>query len=73
MKLTPTIAFLFLAAVLLYGPLIGWGIPEEHAKYYEEGIRNGGTVLGVTPRNDEDAEYIENEWRNNYHGDHVYR
>lgn len=57
----------------IIGALIGWGIPEEHAKYYEEGIRNGGTVLGVTPRNDEDAEYIENEWRNNYHGDHVYR
>ena len=57
----------------IVGALIGWGIPEEHAKYYEEGIRNGGTVLGVTPRNDEDADYFENEWRNNYHGDHVYR
>ena len=57
----------------IIGALIGWGIPEEHAKYYEEGIRSGGTVLGVTPRSDEDAAYIENEWRNNYHGDHVYR
>ena len=57
----------------IVGALIGWGIPEEHAKYYEEGIRKGGTVLGVTPRTDEDAAYFENEWRNNYHGDHVYR
>ena len=57
----------------LIGALIGWGIPEEHAKEYEEGIKNGGTLLGVSPRNDEDAEYFENEWRNNYRGEHVYR
>lgn len=57
----------------LVGALIGWGIPEERAKYYEEGIRKGGTVLGVTPRTDEDAEYFENEWKNNYRGEHVYR
>jgi hypothetical protein len=57
----------------LLGALIGWGIPEDRAKYYDEGIRNGGTVLGVTPRSEEDATYFENEWRNNYHGEHVYR
>jgi hypothetical protein len=57
----------------LVGALIGWGIPEDRAKYYDEGIRNGGTVLGVTPRTNEDADYFENEWRNNYHGEHVYR
>lgn len=56
----------------LIGALIGWGIPEEHAKHYEEGIRNGGTVLGVTPRTDEDARYFADEWRNNYHGEDVY-
>ena len=56
----------------LVGALIGWGIPEEHAKHYEEGIRNGGTVLGVTPRNDEDARYFADEWRNNYNGEDVY-
>ena len=57
----------------LVGALIGWGIPEEHAAKYEEGIKNGGTFLGVNPRNDEDAEYFENEWRNNYRGEHIYR
>jgi hypothetical protein len=57
----------------LVGALIGWGIPDEHAREYEEGIKNGGTFLGVTPRNDEDAQYFENEWRNNYRGEHVYR
>ena len=57
----------------LLGALVGWGIPEEHAKVYDEGIRSGGTVLGVTPRTPEDADYFENQWRNNYHGKHVYR
>lgn len=57
----------------LVGALIGWGIPEDRAKEYETGIREGGTVLGVNPRSDEDADYFENEWRTNYRGEHVYR
>jgi hypothetical protein len=56
----------------LIGALIGAGIPEERAKLYDEGVRNGGIVMGVTPRTDEDAAYFENEWKN-YHGEHVYR
>src|SRR5215216_3116265 len=43
----------------LIGALVGWGIPEERIKHYEEGIKQGGIVMGVTPRSDEDAEYIE--------------
>jgi hypothetical protein len=57
----------------LVGALIGWGIPEDRAKHYETGIRDGATVLGVTPRTPEDADYFENEWRTNYRGEHVYR
>ena len=57
----------------LVGALIGWGIPEDRAREYETGIREGGTVLGVNPRTDEDADYFENEWRTNYRGEHVYR
>lgn len=49
----------------LIGALVGHGIPEEHAKNYERGIKEGGIVMGVNPRNDEDADYFENEWRNN--------
>jgi len=49
----------------LIGALVGHGIPEEHAKHYEQGIRDGGIVMGVNPRNAEDADYFENEWRNN--------
>jgi hypothetical protein len=56
----------------LVGALIGWGFPEENAKTYEEGIKNGATLLGVTPRNDDDARYFSDEWKNNYHGEDVY-
>jgi uncharacterized protein YjbJ (UPF0337 family) len=56
----------------LVGALIGSGIPEDRAKIYDEGIRNGGMVMGVTPRTPEDAEYFENEWKN-YRGQHIYR
>ncbi|CAN5756617.1 hypothetical protein BH20ACI4_BH20ACI4_23570 [soil metagenome] len=56
----------------LVGALIGSGIPEERAKLYEEGVRNGGAVVGVNPRNAEDADYFENEWKS-YNGQHIYR
>jgi uncharacterized protein YjbJ (UPF0337 family) len=56
----------------LVGALIGSGIPEDRARLYEEGVRNGGAVMGITPRNEEDAAYFENEWRNN-NGEHIYR
>src|SRR5687768_3869346 len=47
----------------LIGALVGHGIPEEHAKTYDKGIREGGILMGVNPRTDEDADYLENEWR----------
>lgn len=56
----------------LVGALIGSGIPEDRAKLYDEGIRNGGAVVGVNPRTPEDAEYFENEFKN-YRGQHIYR
>jgi hypothetical protein len=56
----------------LIGALVGAGIPEERVKHYEEGIRNGGIMMGVTPRSDDDAEYFEREWKNN-RGEEVYR
>lgn len=56
----------------LTGALIGWGIPEERAKAYETGIAEGGAVLGVSPREDADADYFENEWRS-YNAEHIYR
>lgn len=47
------------------GALVGSGIPEERAKLYETGIKSGNIVMGVNPRNGEDAKYFENNWRTN--------
>ncbi len=49
----------------IIGALVGSGIPEARAKLYESGIKKGNIVLGVKPRNDEDAEYLQNNWREN--------
>ncbi|MEO6322352.1 MAG: hypothetical protein ABIR56_16825 [Polaromonas sp.] len=56
----------------LIGALIGWNIPEERVKDYEEGIKNGGILMGVRTKNDDDALHFENEWRQN-RGQHIYR
>ena len=56
----------------IVGALIGWGIPEERVKQYDQGIREGGILMAVRPRNDEDATHIENTWRDN-RGEQVYR
>jgi len=56
----------------LVGALVGSGIPEDRAVQYEEGIKNGGLVMGINPRNDDDATYFENDWRTN-RGEHIYR
>lgn len=49
----------------LIGALIGSGIPEEKAKVYESGVKEGKIIMNVKPRNDEDAKYFEEDWRKN--------
>lgn len=49
----------------IIGALIGWGIPKDRAKIYESGIKDGHIVLGVKPKNNEDAEYFERNWHDN--------
>ncbi|HEY9286373.1 MAG TPA: hypothetical protein VIP46_23170, partial [Pyrinomonadaceae bacterium] len=56
----------------LIGALVGRGVPKEHAEQYDKGIREGGILMGVDARNDEDADYFENEFRT-HRGEHVYR
>ena len=56
----------------LIGAMVGYGIPEERAKVYEQGIKEGGIVFGVTPRTDEDADYIERGWTS-ARGEQIYR
>ena len=59
------------AAGGLAGTFVGMGIPEDRAKEFEQDVKKGSIVMGVNPRNEEDARYFENEWRNT--GEHVYR
>ena len=56
----------------LLGALVGSGIPEDRAKEYESGVKEGGIVMSVHPRSEEDARYFENEWRNS-NGQSIYR
>jgi len=60
------------AAGGLLGALVGAGIPEERVKHYESGIKEGGILMGVRPRSNEDAEHFERTWKEN-RGEHVYR
>ncbi|MFL6657940.1 MAG: hypothetical protein ACJ8GW_07720 [Massilia sp.] len=54
----------------LVGALVGAGIPEERVVHYEEGIKNGGILMGVHPRTADDAADIERSWTDN-DGQHV--
>jgi hypothetical protein len=47
----------------LIAALSDWGIPEERAQQYEAGIREGGILMGIRPRSDEDARYFEEQWK----------
>ncbi len=55
----------------LVGALVGAGIPEVRVKHYEKGIKSGGILMGVQPRTDEDAVFLEREWQK-AGGTHVY-
>lgn len=56
----------------IVGALVGSGIPEDRAKEYESGVKNGGIVMGVNPRTQEDADYLENHWKTN-NGEYIHR
>lgn len=61
----------------IVGALAGWGVPEEEAGYYAEGVRRGGTLVGVQADDHEvdqalaimnrfgpvNLEHRSNEWR----------
>ena len=50
------------AAGGLVGALVGSGIPEERIAAYESGLREGGILIGVRPRNEMDARALERSW-----------
>lgn len=47
----------------IIGALIGSGIPKEHAEHYENRIKEGGIIIGVTPKSIPDRNSITTEWR----------
>jgi hypothetical protein len=47
----------------LLGALVGSGIPEEHAKVYEQCVKSGDIVMEVHPRSREEASLLESELR----------
>ena len=56
----------------LIGALVGHGMPEERARLYESGVKNGKIVMGVHPKNEEDARHLETSWRSNK-GEDIYQ
>ncbi len=56
----------------LVGALVGWNMPEERLKYYQDAIEGGGILMGVTPRNEADAVFFESAWKDN-RGEYVFR
>lgn len=46
----------------LIGALTDWGIPKGRVELYESGIREGGILIGVKPRSDEDARRVSEQW-----------
>lgn len=47
----------------LVGALGDWGIPEDRIRAYEAGIREGGILMMVEVRTDEDARHVEQQWQ----------
>jgi hypothetical protein len=47
----------------LIGALGDWGIPQERVHLYEAGIRDGGILMMVEARSDEDARQIGQHWK----------
>ena len=52
------------------GALVGAGIPEYRAKVYETGLREGGILIGVEAKSNEEIERLE-ELLTDVGGDHV--
>jgi hypothetical protein len=47
----------------LIGALGDWGIPEERVRHYEAGLHDGGILMMVEARSDEDARHIQQQWQ----------
>lgn len=43
--------------------LTNWGVPKGRVEIYEKAIRDGGVLLGVKPRSQEDADKLVAAWQ----------
>lgn len=55
----------------LIGALVGSGIPKDRAEVYHNSIKEGGIVVGVTPKSHDDRSMIVDDWRS-YRGEDIY-
>jgi len=46
----------------LIGALANMGVPKDRAEAYESGVKQGKIVMGVHPKNEEDAKYFQTDW-----------
>jgi hypothetical protein len=46
----------------IIGALVGSGIPKEHAEHFENSIKQGGIIIGVTPKSAADRARIVADW-----------
>ena len=44
------------------GALADWGIPKDRIQQYDSGIQDGGILMAVKTRSDQDARHIEQQW-----------
>jgi hypothetical protein len=56
----------------IIGALIGAGIPEERAREYDQGVREGGVVIGAKARDEAHAAELEREY-NTFGGTSILR
>jgi hypothetical protein len=54
----------------LLGGLVGFGIPESNARAYEAALKEGGVVIGVQARSNEDAADLRKRFEE-LHGENI--
>lgn len=46
----------------LIGALVGSGIPEDRAKEFEEGVKNGHIIVSAKAKSEKDADFFKGNW-----------
>lgn len=53
----------------LLGALVGYGIPDDQAKMLETGLNNGGVVIGVKTKSEDERKELHRKWSDLHHND----